>query len=216
MVRIAKYFNSIDYVVVCVCLFQIMLIIDTATLLYTSFPVIMNEYAKITASCFGAVTIEAFLLMVSVNLYLFHGSYGIKSIPIIFGIFSMLMTLFFMDTFTDSDLVVTYKRVFISFIFGTINYLLCEVFVKKWQEHNKNEDLEINLNSTISDLETANEIIKDRNESLEELNNMNFELKKSIHEMINELKEKENYIIQLSEQLMIKEQKLTRKHKKAA
>lgn len=112
-----------------------MLIIDTATLLYTSFPPYMLEWTKIVASVVGSVTIEGFLLMISVNMYLLEKSYGKKTIPFIFGIFSTIMTLFFFETFNEYDLVITSKKIFVSLIFGSINYLLSEVFVEKWKEY---------------------------------------------------------------------------------
>ncbi|HTF80096.1 MAG TPA: hypothetical protein VL947_00170 [Cytophagales bacterium] len=211
MIQVAKYINSIQFVVICILCFQTMLVIDTATLLYTSFPDYMNTWAKAVAACVGSITIEAFLLMVSVNMYLMSGIYGKRFIPIMFGVISMVMTLFFMDTFTYSDPVVTLKRVFISFIFGAINYLLSEIFVKKWQEHLNDNDLQDKLIDFTNTIDAQNDIIQGLTEERDDLENLCIDYKVQINTQKIGLEVMENTILRHQQEKEELQNKLTRK-----
>jgi hypothetical protein len=189
MLKIAKYFNSLQYVVMCIVLFQVMLVIDTATLLYHSFPVLMHPALRLIASAFGSVTIEAFLLMISVNMYLLRHRFGQNALPITFGFFSAIMTLFFMEAFdTTATTIVICMRFFVALVFGLINYLLSEVFIKKWDEYQQTlttcDQLQIDHDRLLENEEIMRKNAKDLEYELQALHTENVQLKSLNHDQL--------------------------------
>jgi len=214
MIKVARYLVSIDYVVWCILFFQGMLVIGTGYVLYTSFPMTMPMVLRLVSCSMGAITIEGFLLMVSVNMYLLSAAYGKRVIPLIFGLFSMIMTLFLLETFTEGDLIVTCKKVFMSLEFGMINYLLSEVFVKKWEEYIKNEELgkememlKLVVEQQNSDLEAQQKEVQDLLRQIDRLQTGNYAKGQEMERLMAEIE-------QLKEELRIRDTKLTRKKDK--
>lgn len=211
MIKIARYLVSIDYVVWSILFFQGMLVIGTGYVLYTSFPVSMNDTLRLVSCSMGSISIEGFLLMVSVNMYLLSPTYGKKGIPLIFGLFSMIMTLFLLEAFTTDDPIVTCKRVFMSLEFGLINYLLSEVFVKKWEEHVKNEQLSTEMEMLKLVVDQQNSDLEGQQKEAQDLLRQIDELQTGSYADAREMERLRAEIEALKEELKIKETKLTRK-----
>lgn len=164
MTKIAEYINSLAFVVLCVLFSQSSLIIDTATLLYTCLPDDMLWLARLLSSCFGAFTLEAFLLAIVVNMHLF--SKHTKAVPFVLGTSTTIMKLFFLEAFSSPSVEIAFKRVFVACMFGFASFMFGELFTKKWQEKLKDQlltifekdskkELELKLTSTEAELGEA-------------------------------------------------------------
>ena len=213
MLKIATYINSLQFVVICIICIQVTLIIDTATLLNSSFPAQMSETAKAIASTAGAITLECFMLLISVNTHLFTSK--TKLIPVFMGVSSTVMTLFFLETFTSTDVHVASKRIFVSLLFGFINYMLGELFTKKWNEFKNSQ---INSHNTEVELKQAQHEL---NQAHSELSQAQYKLSYST-ETINDLLEQidrathqqtalEKQLTQAEQELEVMKTKLSRK-----
>lgn len=145
MIKIGKYFNSVGIVIFFVGIYTIGLTEATATLLWDSFAH-MHPIPRIISSILMAAVIDGFMLVITVNMYLMKDRFGNHILPIVFGIFSTVMTLFFLEAFdVEQETITMCKKWFLSIVIGTINYLLNEIFIKKWEEHIANENEENRL-----------------------------------------------------------------------
>jgi cell division protein FtsB len=198
-----------------------MLVIETATLLYHSYPAIMHPNLKVIAAAFGSITIESFLLMICVNIYLLKNRFGEHGLPVVFGIFSTIMTLFFMDAFSpQATAVVVCMRVFVSVLFGLINYLLGEIFTKKYKEHQQekihrdqlltdNEQLLQNNEQLLQNKEHLEKRIQDLKYEKEVLHTENVQYKLQNHD---QLVTDHDQLVSKHEQLLSNYDQLVSKH----
>lgn len=220
MLKIATYINSLQFVVICIICIQVTLIIDTATLLNSSFPAQMSETAKAIASTAGAITLECFMLLISVNTHLFTSKS--KQIPVFMGVSSTIMTLFFLETFTSTDAHIISKRVFVALLFGFINYMLGELFTKKWNEFKNSEisshNAEVELKQTQHELsQTQNQLSNAHSElsqaqneltySAEKINNLLEQIDHATHQKT----ALEKQLTQAEQELQLMKNKLSRK-----
>lgn len=192
MIRIAKYITSIDYLVVCTLLWQVFKVVGTAFIIYMCLPVGIQFEYKIVAACLGSFVIESFLLVVSANNHLIGGT---VIIPILFGVFSTTMSLFVLDPFNESDIIVTYKKFFLSLELGLIDYLMSYLFVKKWDEWKAENTKSISLSQLIvsqqeqrETIDKQQDIIQDNDQKINQLETQVLTLSNSnkILETINE------------------------------
>lgn len=105
----------------------------------------------------------------------------------------------------------TCKRVFMSLEFGLINYLLSEVFVKKWEEHVKNEQLSTEMEMLKLVVDQQNSDLEGQQKEAQDLLRQIDELQTGSYADAREMERLRAEIEALKEELKIKETKLTRK-----
>ncbi len=128
----AKFLNSLTAIVIPMIILLFAFVIDASVLFYRAFPTDMPEALKLVASSFLGFAIAFPLLLTAVNRKLL-AKFG-ETFPIVFAVFSAIMTAFFFDVFAaeGKDLSWYWLVGFLSVFVGLIDYLYAHLFVEKF------------------------------------------------------------------------------------
>ncbi len=149
MEKVANYITSVKAVMVAMFLIIVALVFDSHTLFIRTLPTDMDNWAKQVTSWLMAIGFEFTVLLTTANANYVH-----KRVNVLLAICTFLMTLFFFDVFTQIELMVICRIVFVSALVAYINYIYAELFVKKWIEYKQSI-------TKLSDIELENIDLKD-------------------------------------------------------
>ena len=157
MEKVANYITSVKAVMVAMFLIIVALVFDSHTLFIRTLPSDMDNWAKQVTSWLMAIGFEFTVLLTTAN-----ANYVNKRVNVLLAICTFLMTLFFFDVFTQVEIMVICRIVFVSALVAYINYIYAELFVKKW--------IEYKLSITkLSDIELENIDLRDSKVMLKSL-----------------------------------------------
>jgi uncharacterized membrane protein len=148
---VGEYFNSLEAIIILMLLILIAGAFISHVLFYRAFPNDMLEHQKIIASWLFAAVWEFTVLLTAANKDLLP-----KNATLIFAVCSGIILLFFVNAF-DPHLHQSAsswsQSCFAAILFGVLNYMYSELFVKKWQQI-KSKDLDskvIELESVVNE-----------------------------------------------------------------
>ncbi|KZS41884.1 hypothetical protein AWE51_00110 [Aquimarina aggregata] len=180
---VEDFLNSIYAVTIPMLLLIISFSIKLSALFYTTFKIPVPEL-KLAASILLGITVSLTLLAVSVNAKLFETN----AFPIVFAVCSGVMLLFVFEVINEDFLPWSeyVKRIFLSVLLATVEYVFSKMFVKKYQETEKAKERKLEKENL--ELEIA-----EHKEELSELKRKVNEIKQAKSELEEEIA-KENQV----------------------
>lgn len=178
--RIAEFFTSLGAVILPMVILLAALVIDGAVLLFKSFPADIPFGIKLAACVLLGFAIAWSLLLTSVNsglLKRWNTEWFSIGFPEVFGLCTVAMSLFFFDVWNlpaETHWSKPLLMVFLSVLFGVVEYLYCFIFVAKLREKHSEESFEklyeqahYDLQVALARVENSRQYIKELQEGVE-------------------------------------------------
>ncbi|MBU2914551.1 hypothetical protein [Reichenbachiella agariperforans] len=174
--RVANGINSLAAVMIPMLTLILAFIIHASTLIYRALPDDMVIEFKLVASAALGFSMVLPLLLTAVNSELLPKWYSNNNwvgFPMLFGVFTIIMTLFFFDVFEAKGKSMSwyFLNVFISLFFGLIDYLYVFLFVAKYKETTNREmesKLQEDYKMKYQQLESKHQQLKHNSKQLKE------------------------------------------------
>lgn len=148
MHKIANFITSVQSVTIAMILIIVAMVFDSQTLFIRALPADMMPWAKQITSWAMSIGFEVTVLLTTAN-----ANHIRKSIKYILALCTFVMTLFFFEAFTQTDIVIQFRTVFVSALIAYVNFIYSELFVAKWNQYLAQQDKYQQDEETIRDLE---------------------------------------------------------------